>query len=187
MLDVTGHGVGAALHCVSALNMLKFESLADTDFTSPHEVLHGLNHVFQMSAHDSLFITMWYVVYNKTSRVLTYAGAGHPPLIIINSKGIPEIISSENTVIGVDEQIDFKSGTYLIEGKTEIYMYTDGAYEAELPDGKMLKVDDLVNFLLKYRDPSSREIELLYNSLLELNESQILDDDFTIMKIEYDE
>ncbi|MCK4992065.1 MAG: SpoIIE family protein phosphatase, partial [Bacteroidales bacterium] len=187
MLDVTGHGVGAALHSVSALNMLKYETLVDTDFTLPHEVLHGLNQVFQMSAHNSLFITMWYVVYNKTSRVLRYAGAGHPPLIIIDSKGIPEIISSENTVIGVDERIEFLSGCYTIEGKTEVYLYTDGAYEAELPDGKMLKVDDLVNFLLKHRNSSAQEIELLYNSLMEMNEGQILEDDFTIMKIEYDE
>jgi len=187
MLDVTGHGVGAALHSVSALNMLKYETLTDTDFTLPHEVLHGLNQVFQMSEHNSLFITMWYVVYNKTSRVLSYAGAGHPPLIIIDSKGIPEIISSENTVIGVDEHIEFSSGCYTIEGQTEVYMYTDGAYEAELPDGNLLKVDDLVNFLLKHRNSSADEIELLYNSLVDMNERQNLEDDFTFMKIEYDE
>ena len=53
MLDVTGHGVGAALHSVSALNMLKFGTLPDTDFRKPNEVLHGLNKVFQMSAHHS--------------------------------------------------------------------------------------------------------------------------------------
>jgi len=187
MLDVTGHGVGAALHSVSALNMLKYETLTDTDFTLPHEVLHGLNQVFQMSAHNSLFITMWYVVYNTKSREISYAGAGHPPLIIIDSKGVPKVISSENTVIGVDESIEFLSGTYTIEGKTEVYLYTDGAYEAELPDGKMLKVDDLVNFLSKHRNSSAQEIELLYNSLVEMNEGQILEDDFTIMKIEYDE
>jgi len=187
MLDVTGHGVGAALHCVSALNMLKYETLSNTDFTLPHEVLHGLNQVFQMSEHNSLFITMWYVVYNNTKRELSYAGAGHPPLIIINRKGVPEIISSENTVIGVDEHLEFLSGTYVFEEKTEVYMYTDGAFEAELPDGKMLGIDDLVNFLLKNRDSSAQEIELLYNSLLDLNAGKNLEDDFTIMKIEYDE
>jgi len=183
MLDVTGHGVGAALHSVSALNMLKFETLVDTDFRKPAEVLHSLNQVSQMSAHNSLFITMWYLVYNRTSQVLSFAGAGHPPLIIFNSKGIPEIISSENMVIGVDEHIEFQSGSFTIEGKTEAYIYTDGAYEAELPDGKMMKVDNLVKFLLKHRDPSGEGIELLYNTLVDLNQGQNLEDDFTIMKI----
>jgi len=74
-----------------------------------------------------------------------------------------------------------------LEGKTEVYLYTDGAYEAELPDGKMLKVDDLVNFILKHRNTTAQEIELLYSSLVDLNEGQSLEDDFTIMKIEYDE
>ena len=186
ILDVTGHGVGAALQSVSALNMIKFETLADTDFRKPHEVLNGLNQVFQMSAHNSLFITMWYVVYNRSSQILTYAGAGHPPLIIINKKGVPETISSGNIMIGVDEEIEFQSGTYKIEGKTEAYIYTDGAYEAELPNGKMLNVDDLLNFLLKHRDPSAKEIELLYNTLVDLNVGINLEDDFTIMKVSYD-
>lgn len=87
----------------------------------------------------------------------------------------------------MDEQIEFLSGSYTIEGKTAVYMYTDGAYEAELPGGKMLKVDDLVDFLLKHRNSSAHEIELLYNSLVKLNEGQNLEDDFTFMKIEYDE
>lgn len=186
MLDVTGHGVGAALHCVSALNMLKFETLTDTDFRKPHEVLHGLNQVFQMSAHNSLFITMWYLIFNRTTRVLTYAGAGHPPLIIFNKEGLAEKISSENVMIGVDRKIEFQSGTYRVEGKTDAYIYTDGAYEIELPDGKMLKIDDLVNFLTKHRNKSAHEIERLYETLVDLNEGQSLDDDFTIMKISYD-
>ena len=186
MLDVTGHGVGAALQSVSALNMLKFETLPDTDFRNPGEVLHGLNQVFQMSVHHSLFITMWYLVYNKINRVMTYSGAGHPPLIIFNSEGNPKTISSDNIMIGVDEELEFKSGTYRIEGKTEVYIYTDGAYEAELPGGEILDVNDLVEYLLKNRDPSAKEIECLYNSLVELQEGKKLEDDFTIMKIYYD-
>ena len=50
----------------------------------------------------------------------------------------------------------------------------------------MLDVADLVNFLSKNRNPSAQEIDLLYNSLVELREGQNLEDDFTIMKIYYD-
>jgi sigma-B regulation protein RsbU (phosphoserine phosphatase) len=185
MFDVTGHGVGAALHCVSALNILRFETLVDTDFRKPDEVLNGLNQLFQMSDHYSLFITMWYAVYNKSAGILTYAGAGHPPLIIFNQKGPIRKIASENMVIGVKKDVNFRSGSYPIEGDTEVYMYTDGAYEAELPDGKMLKIDDLVNFLSKHRNQSVDEIELLYQTLVDLNEGLNLGDDFTIMRIKF--
>ncbi len=185
MLDVTGHGVGAALHCVSALNILRFETLVDTDFRKPCEVLNGLNQVFQMSDHCSLFITMWYLVYKKSAGMLTYAGAGHPPLIIFNQEGAVRNISSENVVIGVKDKVNFQEGFYPLEGNTEVYIYTDGAYEAELPDGKMLKIDDLVNFISKHRNQSVDEIELLYQTLLDLNEGESLGDDFTIMRINF--
>lgn len=185
MLDVTGHGVGAALHSVSVLNMLKFETLHNTDFRNPHEVLHGLNQVFQMTGHNSLFFTMWYIVFNSTSGTLTYAGAGHPPLIIFHEDGIQEKIYSQNTMIGIDERFEYHSDTYQIRNLTRVYMYTDGAYEVHPKDGKMMSIEDLADYLSRHQHNSSKEFDSLYKSLVDLNDSSDLDDDFTIMKISF--
>ena len=62
ILDVSGHGIDAALHSVSALNTIKFENLVNTDFRNPDEVLKSLNSVFQMADHDAKYITLWYIV-----------------------------------------------------------------------------------------------------------------------------
>jgi len=183
MLDVTGHGVGSALHSVSVLNMLKFETLHNTNFRIPHEVLHGLNQVFRMTDHNSLFITMWYMVYNKTTRELSCAGAGHPPLILFDEMGNPDQVHSKNTMVGIDDQYEFTSDTFQIEDPITIFLYTDGAYEAERPDGSMMNVDDLVDLLSQLRNNSDDEIEALYDALLARNPDKRLDDDFTIMKI----
>src|SRR5207249_2695454 len=48
LLDVSGHGVGAALLSVSVLNGIRAESLAGADFRDPSSVLRQLNRVFQM-------------------------------------------------------------------------------------------------------------------------------------------
>lgn len=183
MLDVSGHGVGSALQSVSALNMLKFETLHNTNFRNPHEVLHGLNQVFQMTDQNSLFMTMWYMVYNSATGELTYAGAGHPPLIIFNEEGSPARLFSQNILIGIDDQFEFHSDTVKVSGLTRIYVYTDGVYEASLPDGRLMKIDDLVDFLSRHVNQSINELELLYNFLVELKSGNSLDDDFTIMKI----
>jgi PAS domain S-box-containing protein len=185
MLDVTGHGVGAALHSVSALNMLKFETLINTDFRNPSEVLNGLNQVFQMTDHYSLFITLWYIVYNKATRELTAAGAGHPPLIIYPSNGKPFKIASQNTMIGIDDQVTFRSDNYRIKENTDIFIYTDGSYEVRLPDDNMMKIDDLVDYLSLNRDKPDNEIESLYNHLVDLNSGNSLEDDFTMMKVSF--
>ena len=185
MLDVTGHGVGAALHSVSVLNMLKFETLINTDFRNPSEVLNGLNQVFQMTDHHSLFITLWYIVYNKATRELTAAGAGHPPLIIYPSNEKPFKIASQNIMIGIDDQVTFRSDNYGIKDNTDIFIYTDGSYEVQLPDDNMMKIDDLVDYLSLNRDKPDNEIEGLYNHLVDLNSGNSLEDDFTMMKVSF--
>src|SRR5579862_2094457 len=83
LLDVCGHGVKAALLSISAVNVLRNQTLVATDFRSPSEVLAGLNKVFQMERHNDMYFTMWYGVYDKQKRQLTHANGGHPPPILI--------------------------------------------------------------------------------------------------------
>jgi len=167
--------------------MLKFETLHNTDFRIPHEVLQGLNKVFQITDHTSLFITMWYMVYARTSRALTYAGAGHPPLIMFNNKGKPEKVFSQNVLIGIDDQYEFLSDTREVSDLTSIYLFTDGTYEVFLPDGSMMKIDHLMDFLAQYRNQPDNEIELLYDYMVEMNAGNSLDDDFTIMRVSFNQ
>jgi sigma-B regulation protein RsbU (phosphoserine phosphatase) len=48
---VCGHGVQAALLSISAINVLRNQTLPSTDFRSPGQVLSALNRVFQMDRH----------------------------------------------------------------------------------------------------------------------------------------
>ena len=78
LLDVCDHGVGPALLSVSVLNVLRSQSLPNTDFHVPSQVLYMLNETFQMENHNNLYFTMWYGVYNKTTGVLDYASSALP-------------------------------------------------------------------------------------------------------------
>ena len=83
LIDVCGHGVGAALHSVSVLNVLRSRNLPNVDFRRPEQVLASLNAVFPMDNHRDMYFTMWYGVYKPSSRLLTYASGGHPPALLI--------------------------------------------------------------------------------------------------------
>ena len=74
LLDVSGHGVGAALLSVSALNALRSQSLPQTDFRQPGQVLTALNKAFPMEQQNGLFFTIWYGIYHRVTRQLAYAG-----------------------------------------------------------------------------------------------------------------
>jgi len=64
LLDVCGHGVGAALLSVAAINVLRSGSLKEVDFLDPAQVLAGLNDTFQMERHNNMYFTIWYGVYH---------------------------------------------------------------------------------------------------------------------------
>jgi phosphoserine phosphatase RsbU/P len=82
LLDVSGHGVGSSLMSVSAMNVISARTLPDTDFRNPGQVLQRLSSAFPMEKHNGLFFTIWYGVYDKGSRRLSWAGAGHPPALL---------------------------------------------------------------------------------------------------------
>jgi sigma-B regulation protein RsbU (phosphoserine phosphatase) len=83
LLDVCGHGVGAALLSVSALNAIRSEALPNTDFHDPGSVLAALNKAFPMERQNDMFFTIWYGVYNTATRRIRWAGGGHPPAVLL--------------------------------------------------------------------------------------------------------
>ena len=78
MLDVAGHGAGAALFAVTVANVLRQRMLPEVDFRDPGAVIRGLNRMFPMERHNNLFFTMWYGVYDVTERVMSLRH-GRPP------------------------------------------------------------------------------------------------------------
>ena len=70
LFDVCGHGIGAAMHSVSVLNVLRQRAVPGADLRNPREVLTSLNAMFQMDSHDGQYFTMWYGVYDTDARLL---------------------------------------------------------------------------------------------------------------------
>ncbi len=79
LLDVCGHGVRAALMSVSAMNVLRAESLPGCDFRNVSQVLSALNNAFLMDQHNQMYFTIWYGVYHKKTRELNYSGGRASP------------------------------------------------------------------------------------------------------------
>jgi sigma-B regulation protein RsbU (phosphoserine phosphatase) len=183
ILDVAGHGVSAALLSVSVLNMLKYQSLVNVNFRYPHQVLEGLNRDFQMTDHNSMFISMWYCVYCRSKKELSCGGAGHPPLLIFKPDGQLFRVTSQNTMVGAEADYTFHDETIEIMEKSTIYLYTDGVFEIKLTDGRWLKNEDLENILAQNLNKQEYDLDMLYTYIVDLHAGNTLDDDFTIVKI----
>ena len=77
LLDVCGHGVGAALLATTVMNVIKARTLTGADFAAPASVLAALNAAFPMSAQNGMYFTIWYGVYDAAEGEVEFAGAGH--------------------------------------------------------------------------------------------------------------
>ncbi|MBQ6533834.1 MAG: SpoIIE family protein phosphatase [Opitutales bacterium] len=149
LLDVCGHGVGAALLSVSATNVLRSHSLSGVDFTKPDQVLASLNNAFDMDRQNGMYFTLWYGVYDTQTRELSYASGGHPPAILV-SNGEYQKLKTGGIVIGGMPDAKFECKTVSVPENSKLYIFSDGVYEVDYADGSgMMSVDDFAAELAK--------------------------------------
>ena len=151
LLDVSGHGVGSALLSVSALNALRSQSLPQTDFRNPGQVLTALNRAFQMDQQNGLFFTIWYGIYHKPSRRLDYSGGGHPPALLLTGTDVNQCellsLDSNGPMIGAVGDLEYATSTCQIGPFGFLSLYSDGAFEIEQVGGKTWPFGDFVSFM----------------------------------------
>jgi serine phosphatase RsbU (regulator of sigma subunit) len=189
LIDVSGHGVGAALLSVSVMNALRSQSLPDTDFKDPESVLKSLNTAFPGEENNDMFFTIWYGVYNKNTRDLSYASGGHPPALLINKTNQDGLqiknLRTPNPVIGGLPEVTFQKSKHQVKGGDTLYIFSDGVYEVEKQDGSMWQLKDFSHFMNTFKTEGKSRIDGLFQHVKRLRNSENLEDDFTIIEIAF--
>ena len=189
LIDVSGHGVGAALLSVSVMNALRSKSLPGADFKDPEQVLSALNATFPSEENNDMFFTIWYGVYNKTTRELTYASGGHPPAILFTGIAADEPgivkLHTPNYIIGGLPELTFQKQQCQIAENSTLYVFSDGVYEVEKPDGSMWRLKEFFDLFHQDKDRSQSRLDLLYSHAMSLGNSENLEDDFTIVEVAF--
>jgi sigma-B regulation protein RsbU (phosphoserine phosphatase) len=147
LLDVAGHGVGAALLSVSVLNILRSGSLRKTDFSDPGQVLSRLNDAFRMQDHGGKFFTIWYGVYKPSTRTLRWAGGGHPPAQLFVPGEPAQELASCGPMPGVLPDLVYETRTAQVPPGARLLVFSDGLYELRLHDESVLTFPDLMHDL----------------------------------------
>lgn len=145
IVDVTGHGIAAALIVNRVCSEIRKFVREQED--EPKDILFHLNNFIVDSFYRTgLFLTSFsYLIDLKTSK-LHYTGCAHPPLIFWNSSRRQiELLESQNTIIGFQksEQNTFVQNTRSIAKGDRFFLYTDGIVEAENQDGQLYGVAGL--------------------------------------------
>jgi sigma-B regulation protein RsbU (phosphoserine phosphatase) len=179
LLDVSGHGVQAALMSV-AVNHLLGPSKDDTSVvnrpnrrrqhesepgyfaSAPHDVAERLNRHFTFDLSVAQYFTMLYAVLDRDAKTCRYVSTGHPPPIHQTADGDVHVLESSGLPIGIfqpgeagyepfcDRSIQLTSGDRLC-------VYSDGIVECCNRHGKEFGLDSLSRVLKETRQKSLDE------------------------------
>jgi PAS domain S-box-containing protein len=138
LLDVSGHGVGAALlsftlnHLLSPSmegGLLVEESEDGPRIVAPSRVAERLNRQFPMDRTRQYF-TFVYGAIDEAHGTFRYVMAGHPAPIVLPRIGPPVALHGGGLPIGMIEQAAFDDQTTVLQPGDRLYFYTDGVIEA---------------------------------------------------------
>ena len=189
LLDVSGHGVGAALLSVSVLNTLRSQTLPDTNFKDSKQVLESLNMAFPGEDNNDMFFTIWHGVYKKSTRELTYASGGHPPALLLGEDStkdsVATLLRTPNKVIGGIPDLICEKSECKIDGPSRLYIFSDGVYEVEKSDGSMWRFQEFAEFMNKAENGDRSRLDHLYRHAKKIGNSSNFEDDFTIVEVAF--
>ena len=166
VLDVSGHGVPAALLSVTLSRLLsptldqstllkrRLDRAPYYALTPPNEVAAELNRQFQMQPETSQYFTMLYGILDVKNRQLRYVSAGHPGLVHLRAAGGSEVREAPGFAIGWFEEAEYQETTLSLEAGDRIVLYSDGLTEASDETGKAFGNQGLLETLEACRTES---------------------------------
>ncbi len=197
VLDVSGHGVPAAMVTVSVSQMLSpttgyfcnrgddIQPGCETELASPGKVLEALDANYPIERFDKYF-TMSYVVLNHHELNLVSCNAGHPPPIILRSDGSMENLEQGGSIVGMGGLIPFEEEFKTLNKGDKLIFYTDGVTEYSSGAGELFGEDRLKTVIRRQVSGSAEQTaDDIVRSVLEFGDNAPPDDDITIVVVNF--
>ncbi|WP_404407611.1 PP2C family protein-serine/threonine phosphatase [Jeotgalibacillus malaysiensis] len=176
--DVIGKGIPAAL-CMS---MIKYAMDSLPEYRKdPSAVLESLNRVVEQNVDDSMFITMFYGMYELRSNILHFASAGHEPGFFYRHKDKEFLdLEARGLLLGVDKNAKYKRYEQAVEIGDMVILMSDGVTECRTDEG-FIERETLISYINEYIElPPQEIVNKIFRDLERLQHFQ-LRDDFTII------
>jgi len=196
ILDVSGHGVSAALLLVTLSRLLSPPSEPSSilirdrdafdrlDVTPPAEVAEQLNRLFPFDMATEQFTTLLYGVLDVATGDFRYVSAGHPGPLHLPAGGRPVILDSPGFPIGLAEEAYEERCIHLAEGD-RLYLYSDGLPDAMNRVGERFGDDRLLEAIGRGRgEPLGDGVADLLGEIAKWRAGERVQDDTSILAVE---
>jgi serine phosphatase RsbU (regulator of sigma subunit) len=157
--DVSGKGMRAVLLMTMVRAVIHTEVNAYAQFTEPWYILHRTNkHLYTDFTEAGMFATIFACSYDPTTQLLTYANAGHSPVLYCPASGPAQLLRAEAPPVGVLTVLYPKSAMISFAPGDILVMATDGLCEAHNMQGELFGYARLMTLIESLRQKTAREI-----------------------------
>ena len=175
--DVAGKGISAALLMAMSRTVLKV--LREP---TPKAVIEQFNeHLYDDFSKVNSFVTLFLGYYDLVSNQLSYANAGHSPVIYCPAEGKSHILEADSPPIGVLRETMLGNHTIQMNLSDILVVSSDGIPESSQLMGTMLGYQNMLDLIETYRTNSAKEIGQIL--LQAANTHYQPDDDQTLLII----
>lgn len=180
--DVSGHGVAAAF-IASMVKMVLARWNEHLD--RPQLMLQQLYHSL-VEKLGSNFVTVSICYVDLTTGMARFAGAGHPPALIVRSGGVIEFVKPRGKIINGLMNPVFDIEEKSLGEKDKIILYTDGITECFNGKKEMFGEEAFLDLLKNYHTDSPDGLcGKIMNHMKEFVGTASFHDDVTLLVMEF--
>jgi len=196
-IDISGHGVPAALFSVSLSQMLNttisrrnllkvpVQNPPYYKINSPDKVIAILNED-QSFERYGIYFTMIYMIIDLQTNTLKYTRAGHNPPLIIRNDGQVESFDTGGFPVGWNFPREDPVVTLELKKGDRIFMYSDGITEAGNDAGEMYTDKRLTKILKESKDIDLNDsLDRVIHSLQNFTGKDSFDDDVSLLGLSW--
>src|SRR5215211_7660934 len=179
--DVSGKGVPAAI----LMAFLRASLRAATHIGYATNIsMSKVNYLLWESIERNQFVTAFHGILDASNRTLSYSNGGHNPPLLIKASGEIQFIDYGEQPLGMFPRTLYHQYHLLLEPGDVLVHYTDGATEAQSPEGVEFGRDRLAAAVKElYHEPGREMIASLQMSILEWTAHAGASDDVTFFII----
>ena len=180
--DVCGKGIPAALFMAVCRTIIRSRGIQGGGASA---CLTESNRLLAAYSIDSMFVTVFYAIYNTKTGQVTYSNAGHnPPHILRHDGTVSELPMSKNTILGVFEELEYQEDTLQLEPGDTLVMFTDGVTEATDAAYQEFGTERLNNILCQQVNASCQQIiEAVETGIKDFVNGSEQSDDITMLVV----
>jgi len=125
-------------------------------------------------------------VYNCQKRQLFYAGAGHPPAILLPpnvAETQVQQLKTRGMPIGMFPDSKFSNGRCELSEGSTLYVFSDGLYEIKQADGQIWTLNHFITLLTEHANCSN--LSQLIQAIEQISDGTGFSDDCSLLQIKF--